>query len=37
MGQFSKVFDSAHTVPQRAKDCGPGLGGLNQFYGPTVS
>ncbi len=22
-----------HTVPQRALDCGPGLGGLNQFYG----
>ncbi len=29
MGQFSKVLfaiDNAHTVPQRAMDCGPGLG-----------
>ncbi len=29
MGQFSKVFlaiDNAHTVPQRALDCRPGLG-----------
>ncbi len=30
------VIDKAHTVPQRAMDCGPGLGGLNQVYGPTV-
>ncbi len=31
MGQFSKstiAIDNAHTVPQRALDCGPGLGGL---------
>ncbi len=42
MGQFSKVLlaiDKAHTVPQRALDCRPDLGGLNQVYGsirPTV-
>ncbi len=39
MGQFSKVlsiaFDNAHTTPQRALDCGPGLGGLNHVYGPN--
>ncbi len=38
MGQFSNVllaFDKSHTVPQRALDCGPGLGGLNQVYGPN--
>ncbi len=32
MGQFSKVLlviDNAHTVPQRAFKCRPGLGGLN--------
>ncbi len=32
MGQFSKVLlaiDKVHTVPQRALDWGPGLGGLN--------
>ncbi len=23
-------------VPQRDQDCRPGLGGLNQVYGPTV-
>ncbi len=36
MGQFSKVLviDNAHTAPQRAPDCRPGLGGLNQVYGP---
>ncbi len=31
MGQFSKVLlaiDNTHTVPQRALDYGPGLGGL---------
>ncbi len=36
MGKFSKVLlgiDNAHTVPERALDCGPGLGGLNQVYG----
>ncbi len=30
MGLFSKStipIDSAHTAPQRALDCGPGLGG----------
>ncbi len=33
MGQFSKVLlaiDNAHRVLQRALDCGPGVGGLNQ-------
>ncbi len=37
MGQFSKVLlaiDNVHTVPHRALDCGPGLGGLNQVSGP---
>ncbi len=40
MCQFSKVLlpiDKVHTVPQNALDCGPGLGGLNQVYGPNVS
>ncbi len=39
MGQFSKVllaFDNAHTVPQRALDCEPVLGRLNQVYGVTT-
>ncbi len=38
MGQFNKVLfaiGNAHTVPQRALDCGPVLGRLNQVYGPT--
>ncbi len=38
MGQFSKVLlaiGNAHTVPQRALDCGPGLGGLNQVCVPN--
>ncbi len=38
MGKFSKVLlaiDNAHTVPQRALDCRPGLGGLRQLYGPN--
>ncbi len=37
MGQFSKslAIDNAHKVPQRALDCGPDLGGLNQDYGPN--
>ncbi len=38
MGQFRKVLlaiDKAHTVPQRALDCRPGLGGLNQVYRPN--
>ncbi len=36
MSQFSKVLlaiNNAHIVPQRALDCEPGLGGLNQVYG----
>ncbi len=43
MGQFRKVLlaiDKVHIVPQRALDCGPDLGGLNQVYGrnhPTPS
>ncbi len=39
MGQFSKVLlaiDNANIVPQRALDCGLGLGGLNMVMGPTV-
>ncbi len=38
MSKFSKVLltiDKAHTVPQRVLDCGLGLGGLNQVYGPN--
>ncbi len=38
MGQFSNVLlaiDKEHTVPQRALDCRPGLGGLNQVHGPN--
>ncbi len=36
MGQFITIaIDNAHTVPQMALDCGPGLGGLNQVYGPN--
>ncbi len=37
MGKFSKVelaIDKVHTVPYRALDYRPGLGGLNQVYGP---
>ncbi len=37
MGQFSNVLlavHKAHTVPRRALDCGLGLGGLKQVYGP---
>ncbi len=40
MGHFNNVLlaiDKAHTVPQRALDCGPGLGGLKQVYGPNQS
>ncbi len=36
MSQFSNVllaFGQTRTVPQRALDCGPGLGRLNQAYG----
>ncbi len=38
MHEFSKVLhvlaiDNAHTVPQRALACRPGLGGLSQVYG----
>ncbi len=39
MGQFSKVLlaiENAHTVPQKALDCGQGLGGLNQLMDPTI-
>ncbi len=39
MGQFSKVLlaiEKAHTVPERAQDCGPCLGGLNQVMCPTI-
>ncbi len=38
MGQFSHVLlaiDKAHIVTQRAMDCRPDLGGLNQVYGPN--
>ncbi len=39
MGQFSNVLlviDNAHPVSRRAAlNCGPGLGGLNQAYGPN--
>ncbi len=40
MGQFSKVLlgiDNAHTVPQRALDCGPGLGVLKQVMCPSLA
>ncbi len=40
MGLFSKVplvIDKVHTVPQRALSCRPGLGRLNQVYGPNRS
>ncbi len=36
MGQFIKVLlavDKAHTVPQSALGCRPGLCGLNYVYG----
>ncbi len=29
------AIDKAYIVPLRALDCGPGLGGLNQVYGPN--
>ncbi len=29
MGQFTIAIDNAHTAPQRAPDCRPGLGGVN--------
>ncbi len=38
MDQFSKVIlaiDKLHTVLQTALDCRPGLGWLNQVYGPS--
>ncbi len=38
MVQFSKVLlaiDNVDRTPQRALDCRPGLGGLNQDYGPN--
>ncbi len=40
MGQFVNVLfaiDKAHTVPQRALDCKPDLGGLNQVNGSNHS
>ncbi len=40
MGQFSNVLlgiDKAHKVAQRAMYCRPGLGVLNQVYGPNPS
>ncbi len=40
MDEFTKILlaiDNAHTVPQGGLDCGPGLGGLNQVYNPTIS
>ncbi len=39
MGQLVNVLlaiDKAHTVPQWTLDCGPGFGGLNQVYRPTM-
>ncbi len=38
MDQLSKVLlaiDKSHTVSYRVVDCRPGLGGLNQVYGPN--
>ncbi len=38
MGQFIKVLlaiDKVQTLPQMALDCGPGLGGIHQVYGPN--
>ncbi len=38
MSQFSNALlaiDKGQTVPQRALDYGPGLGRLNQVYGPN--
>ncbi len=38
MVQLSKVLlaiNKVHTVPQRALNCRPGLGGLNQIYEPN--
>ncbi len=37
MGRFSKVLQllKMQITPQRALDYGPGLGGLNQVYGPN--
>ncbi len=29
------TIDKVNTAPQRALDCRPGLGGLNQVYGPN--
>ncbi len=33
--QRTIAIDHAHIVPQRVMDCGLGLGGLNQAYGPN--
>ncbi len=38
MNQLSKALlaiNNVHTVPQRTLNCEPGLGGLNQVYGPN--
>ncbi len=32
---FAIAIDNAHTAPQRALDCGPVLGGLDQIHGPN--
>ncbi len=29
------TIDKVHTTPQSAQNCRPGLGGLNQVYGPN--
>ncbi len=29
------AIDNEHTIPHRALDCRPGLGGLDQVYGPN--
>ncbi len=33
MDQLMNVIDKVHAAPQRALDCGPGLGRLNQIHG----
>ncbi len=32
--KIKEAINKVHLVPQRALDCGPGLGGLSQVYGP---
>ncbi len=29
------TINKAHTLAQKYLDCGPGVGGLNQVYGPN--